>query len=263
VNTFDNRVVLVTGACGGIGSAIARAFASEGACLALCDLRDDDVGRLAGELRDGGHTVVADAFDVADEAAVRAFCAGVGEQLGRLDAIINTVGILDEMGDVVELETARWKRCIDVNLTSAFLTAKYGVPLMQDGGGAIVNVASVSGYANQADAMVYSVTKAGLLALTRSEAIDLAGHGIRAVAICPGSVSTPLIDRAAELTAERTGGSKEEQLREWMSQYPSGRFSTPKEIADLALFLCSDKARNITGTGVVIDGGLTALLPER
>jgi NAD(P)-dependent dehydrogenase (short-subunit alcohol dehydrogenase family) len=135
--------------------------------------------------------------------------------------------------------------------------------LKRGGAGVIVNLSSVSGFANQASAMVYSVTKAGLISLTKSEAIDLAGYGIRAVAICPGSVSTGLVDRAIELTAERLGRDPAAQRSEWESQYPSGRFSTPGEVAELTLFLSSDRASNITGAAFVIDGGLTALLPER
>lgn len=174
------------------------------------------------------------------------------------------MGVVDNMGDVETLETDVWRRSIEINLTSAFLMAKHAVPLMRArGGGVIANISSVSGLANQAGAMVYSVTKAALISLTKSEAIDLAPHGIRAIAICPGSVSTPLVDRAIELTAEKLGRDPAEQRREWESQYPSGRFSTPEEVADLTLFLCSERAANITGAAVIIDGGLTAVLPER
>jgi NAD(P)-dependent dehydrogenase (short-subunit alcohol dehydrogenase family) len=168
------------------------------------------------------------------------------------------------MGDVESLPTSVWDRSIAINLTSAFLMAKHCVPLLKrKPHSVIVNLSSISGMANQADAMVYSVTKAALISLTKSEAIDLARYGIRAVAICPGSVSTTLVDRAIELTAASTGREPSEQRRIWESQYPTGRFTTPEEVADLTLFLSSDRARNITGSAIVIDGGITAVLPER
>lgn len=126
-----------------------------------------------------------------------------------------------------------------------------------------MNIASISGLANQAKAMAYSVTKAGMISLTKSQAIDLAQHNIRANAICPGSVETSLVDQAAELTAKETNRTVEETRRDWESQYPTGRFSRPGEVADLAAFLCSDRASNITGASMVVDGGMMALLPER
>jgi NAD(P)-dependent dehydrogenase (short-subunit alcohol dehydrogenase family) len=264
VESFQGRTVLVTGACGGIGEAIVRAFAAAGARLALCDIRAEELAHLAETIRSTGATVHHQAVDVADPTQVAGFCRSVEDTFGSLDVLINTVGIVDNMGDVEALQVAAWDRSIAVNLTSAFLMAKHCLGMLKRGkAGVIVNLSSVSGLANQASAMVYSVTKAGLISLTKSEAIDLAGYGIRAVAICPGSVSTGLVDRAIELTAERLGRDPAAQRSEWESQYPSGRFSTPGEVAELTLFLSSDRASNITGAAFVIDGGLTALLPER
>lgn len=174
---FDNRAVLVTGACGGIDEAISRAFADAGADLAICDLPADDLATLADEL---GRTrrVVQRTVDVTDEASVQAFFQQVDAAFGGLDILVDTVGVVDNMGDVESLETDIWRRSIEINLTSAFLMAKHAVPLMKArGGGVIANISSVSGLANQAGAMVYSVTKAGLISLTKSEAIDLALMG--------------------------------------------------------------------------------------
>lgn len=260
---LNDKIAVVTGACGGIGEAVARAFATAGARLALCDLRDAELEQLAGELAERGTEVLAEAVDVADEGQVRRLAAQVGERYGRVDALVNTVGVVDNMGTVETLSSEEWDRTLAINLTSAFLTAKHLVPAMKEHGGAIVNLASVSGLANQAEAMVYSVTKAALISLTKSEAIDLAPHRIRAVAICPGSVSTPLVDEAVEITAERLGRPAAEQRAEWESQYPIGRFTAPAEVAELAVFLCSDRAAAVTGVPIVIDGGLTAVLPER
>lgn len=264
VEDHTGSKVIVTGACGGIGEAIARRFAAAGAAVALVDIRAAELAELAAALAGEGATVYHEVVDVTDDGAVKAFCAAAARALGTVNRLVNTVGSVDNMGDVLDLAPAVWERTLSVNLTSAFLLARHTVPFMiQAGGGSIVNISSVSGMANQARAMAYSVTKAGMLALTRSEAIDLAGHGIRANAICPGSVETPLVEQAIHLMAADTDRSYDETRRDWESQYPTGRFSQPEEVAELTLFLCSERAGNITGASFVIDGGLTALLPER
>ena len=257
-------IALVTGACGGIGAAISRRFAEAGATVVLCDIRAQELEAIAEELSARGTNVQHTVVDVTDEASVIELCNRTEESLGGLDVLVNTVGVVDDAGSVVTLPTSGWHRSLDLNLTSAFLMAKHAVPLLRKRRGAVIaNISSVSGMANQADAMVYSVTKAGLISLTRSEAIDLAPMGIRAVAICPGSVETPLVEQAIVQMAETTGQSAAQQRRQWELQYPSGRFSTAEEVADLTLFLCSDRARNITGSATIIDGGLMAVLPER
>ena len=263
MENYKNKVVVITGACGGIGEVIAEKFADAGATLALCDIRQSELSQTAEKCRQAGVTVHSDAIDVADESPVRNFCETVARTFGTIDCLINTVGIVDCPGDVEELSLSRWDQTLAVNLTSAFLMAKYSVPHIKGQGGAILNIASVSGLANQEDAMVYSVTKAGLLSLTRSEAIDLAKYGIRANAISPGSVETPLLEAAVDQAAQLFSRTKDEQWEVWRSQYPTQRFTSPHEIAELALFLCSERATNITGANFVIDGGLTALLPER
>jgi NAD(P)-dependent dehydrogenase (short-subunit alcohol dehydrogenase family) len=174
------------------------------------------------------------------------------------------VGVADCAGVVEELPLAQWERALRIILTGAFLMAKYAVPQMKRrGGGVIINLASVSGLANRLKAMAYSVSKAGLLSLTRSEAIDLARYNIRVNAVSPGSVETELLHEAAVRNGKIFGRTKDEQWQFWLTQYPSERFTQPQEVAELVLFLCSDRATNITGANYVIDGGLTALLPER
>ena len=263
MENYKNKVIIITGACGGIGEVIAEKFGDAGAVLALCDIRQDELSRTAEKCQQTGATVYSDAIDVAVETPVHSFCETVAQTFGTVDCLINTVGIVDCPGDVEELSLSVWDTTIAINLTSAFLMAKYSVPHIKKQGGAILNIASVSGLANQENAMVYSVTKAGMLSLTRSEAIDLAKYGIRANAISPGSVETPLLEAAVDQAAQLFSRTKDEQWEVWRSQYPSQRFTSPQEIAELALFLCSERASNITGTNFVIDGGLTSLLPER
>jgi len=264
VEDLKNKVVIVTGACGGIGSAIAEKFAKAGAAMGLCDINREKLGQTAEKCRGEQVPVYSASTDVSKEDEVREFCDAVSQALGTIDCLINTVGIVDCQGDIEELSLATWERAMGTNLTSAFLMAKYALPHMKkQGRGSIVNIASVSGLANQAKAMVYSVSKAGLISLTKSEAIDLAPHGIRANSIAPGSVDTPLLHNALRDQAKLYDCTAEEQLQVWLSQYPTQRFTRPEEIAELALFLCSDRAANVTGANLVIDGGLTSLLPER
>ena len=232
--------------------------------MALADIQAAKLSQLATELSDSGVTVYHEVVDISDDTAVQAFCAAAARALGSLNQLVNTVGSVDNMGDVAELSPEEWERALRTNLTSAFLVGHHAVPLLiEAGGGSIVNISSVSGMANQARMMAYSVTKAAMLALTRSEAIDLAQYGIRANSVCPGSVETKLVEHAIDLMAVKTDRSPAETRRDWESQYPTGRFTQPREVADLVLFLCSSQASNITGSSFVIDGGLTALLPER
>ena len=261
---YKDKVVIVTGACGGIGEVIAEKMADAGAALGLCDINRSKLEQIADKFQRAGTRVHQAATDVSKEDEVCEFCDAVSNNLGKIDCLINTVGIVDCQGDIEELSLSMWEKTIGINLTSAFLMAKYSLPhIKEQGGGAILNISSVSGLANQAKAMIYSVTKAALLSLTRSEAIDLAPHKIRANSISPGSVYTPLLDDALRDQSKIYNRTEEEQLKVWESQYPTQRFSTPQEIAELALFLCSERASNITGSNFVIDGGLTSLLPER
>ena len=161
---YENKVVIVTGACGGIGEVIAREFARAGASLGLCDIRGDVLVTIVDGLVDAGTAVYSSAIDVAEEKQVREFCDGTVNAFGGIDCLVNTVGTVEIMGDVEELSLSTWNGALATNLTSAFLTAKYATPHMKNrGGGVIVNISSVSGFANQFGAMAYSVTKAGLI----------------------------------------------------------------------------------------------------
>lgn len=258
---LQDRGIIVCGAAGGIGSAIARRVASAGARVALCDINADALRVVTDELERVHYSAQ---LDVRDDRQIAEFCRSASDALGSLDALVYACGVVDVIGDAESLPIAEWNRALEINLNGAFYFARHAIPHLSEGaGGSIVNIASISGIANQEKAMAYSVSKAGMIALTRSLAIDFASRNIRANSVCPGSVDTHLVQKAAELVAAEDGRTPDQVERDWKSQYPNGRFSTPQEIADACAFLLSDSSSAISGTALVVDGGLMALLPER
>ena len=237
---FDNLSVLVTGGGSGIGRAICRRFASEGASVLVADI----VGESAEEVAElvGGVAVQGDVTVAADVARIVA--AG-----NRIDVLVNNAGggMAD---DILEIDEEAWEQDIALNLKSAFLCSKAVLPgMIERGGGVIVNIASVNGLAFFANEP-YSAAKAGLISLTRSVATRYGRHGIRAVAIAPGTIRTPLwqerIDKEPAIF---------ERLMRW---YPLRRVGEPEDVAAAATFLASDDASWITGEVLRVDGGLLA-----
>jgi NAD(P)-dependent dehydrogenase (short-subunit alcohol dehydrogenase family) len=228
--SFAGRVALVTGAAGGIGGAVARAFAAEGASLVLVD-------RVAPEGFDGAAAIAVDLArpDAADEAVARTL-----DRFGRLDVLVNVAGIMI-FRPIEEQSAADWHQLLAVNLVAPALLTGHALRLMPRGG-AIVNIASVHARRTSPQVASYAASKAALVSLTRTTAIEGAGRGIRCNAILPGAIDTPL------LHASPTIRSGEERL----DPADVGR---PEDVAALAVFLASDAARFITGADMVADGG--------
>jgi NAD(P)-dependent dehydrogenase (short-subunit alcohol dehydrogenase family) len=251
------RVALVTGGSTGIGLATARALARDGATVYLA-VRDLAGGRrVAGRESAGGSDVRVVRMDVSDARSV-ADAFGALDGAGRLDIVVNNAGI-NTVGRVEDLSESDWDACLDTNLKGAFLVARQAVPrLRSTGGGVIVNVASNAGLVARADEPAYSVSKAGLLMLTRSLALAHAEDRIRVNAVCPGPVGgTRIMDgnlaQAADPAAALASYLRKAPLAEaW------GRLIEPAEVAALIRFLCSDAAVMITGAVVAIDGGKSA-----
>ncbi|MCE3550445.1 SDR family oxidoreductase [Pseudonocardia sp. RS11V-5] len=246
------RAIVVTGAGSGIGRVAAEAFAAEGADLVLADV--EGVETVAKET--GGIGVTA---DVTDEEQVARMAAAALEAFGRIDGLYANAGI-DGAGRAHELSHATWSRVLDVNLTGTWLSIRAVLPAMlAAGGGSIVTQASSAALAGVPDLAAYSAAKGGVTALTRQIAVDYGREGIRANALCPGTVWTPLVERTyAERGGDATFGSMDAMRERAARGYPLGRLGTPAEIAAFALFLLSDESSWISGGVFAADGGYTA-----
>jgi len=243
------KVAIVTGAGSGIGRASAERFAAEGAAVVVADIRGRKAEETVSAIREAGGEAVACEVDVAVAADVERMVDTALEHFAGLHALFNNAGTI-RPGTAVELSEADWDLVMAVNVKSVFLGAKYAVPVMAAaGGGAIVSTASVSGLAGDPASVVYSASKAAVINLTRSLAVDHARQGIRVNCICPGAVDTPPVGRM--LASER---AREVAAR----AHPLGRIGRPDEIAAAAVWLASSEASFVTGQAIVVDGGLSA-----
>lgn len=250
---FKGKVAVVTGAASGIGQATALAFAREGAAVVIVD-KDQEQGEVvAGEIQGQGGQVLVAPMDIAQEHEVQAMVADVLNRWGRLDILVNNAGIYYQ-ADVVDTPFDVWKNVMAVNLSGAFLCTKYAVPVMvQGGGGVVVNVASEAGLVGIRGQVAYNVSKGGMIALTRSCAVDLAERGIRVNCVCPGTSDTPLVREAVNRASDPAAARRAlEKVR------PLNRLGKPEEIAAAVLYLASSEAGYATGAILSVDGGYTA-----
>ncbi len=250
---LDGRVALVTGAAGDIGLAIARRFVDAGARVALVD-RDGAAlrSRVAEAFGDAPDAVLAIEADVADPERSRAAVDAALARFGALHLLVNNAAADTPRHPVADLPIDAWRAALDVNLTGAWLMARWAIPAMRAaGGGVVLNVASQLARVASPGRAAYSASKAGLLALTRSIAVDHAADGIRAVSLSPGAVMTGRLLRRY--------GDEAAVTRALAPRHPAGRIATPTEVADAALFLVGDRAGFVTGSDMLVDGGYTAV----
>ncbi len=248
---FDGKVAVITGASAGIGRAAALAFAREGAAVVIAD-KDLPAGEAVAQaiLRQGGRAE-ARQTDVAREDSVAELFAGVVGRWGQPAVLVNNAGIYYQ-ADALQTPLSAWNEVLAVNLTGAFLCSKRAASAMSEGG-AIVNVASEAGLVGIRGQVAYNVSKAGLISLTRSCAVDFAARGIRVNCVCPGTTDTPLVQAALARAPDA------QALRRALEQArPAGRLGQPEEIAAAILFLAGDEARYATGAVLSVDGGYTA-----
>ncbi len=246
---FDGRSTIVTGGSGGMGRAIALAFAAAGSRVIVSDVADAGGEETVALVRAAGGEAQYVHADVSKSADVRAMVTAAVDAYGGLDFAVNAAAIEFEVDYLADLADEDWDRMIDVNLKSVFLCMKHEINAMLAGdGGAIVNIASTNSYRPQAHQSAYTASKFGVLGLTKSAAVDYAPRGIRINAICPGSIDTPMLRGAM---AKR--GRDPQEVADRLSLI--GRFGTVDEIAGAALWLCSGAAGFTMGHALAVDGG--------
>jgi len=253
-NAFDlgGKVAVVTGAASGIGQAIAVKSAERGARIVAFDLTRDALAETAAL---AGGALETFACDVSRAADVEAAFAEVKRRFGRLDILVNNAGVA-HIGSALTTDEAALDRIYQVNVKGVFLCTRAALgPMLDQGAGVILNLASIASFIGLPDRFAYSMSKGAVLAMTRSVAIDFVKRGIRCNCVCPARVHTPFVDG---YLAKSYPGREAEMFQMLSEAQPIGRMGRPEEVADLALYLCSDEASFVTGAAFPIDGGVLA-----
>jgi NAD(P)-dependent dehydrogenase (short-subunit alcohol dehydrogenase family) len=257
---LQGKVALVTGAGSGIGKAAALRLAREGAMVGVLSHTDDEIRRTAQEIEQAGGKAIPLVADVASEDQMKKAVDDLVQAYGRLDIVFANAGINGVWAPIDELQPAEWDRTINTNLRGTYLTIHYAVPHLKRAGGSIIVTASINGTRTftSAGATAYSATKAAQVAMAQMLAVELAKHKIRVNVVCPGRIGTQIKDNTDKRNTEEA---------EVPAEYPAGSIpltgeepGTSEEVAELVLFLASDRARHITGTPVWIDGGQSLLV---
>ncbi|KHK89885.1 SDR family NAD(P)-dependent oxidoreductase [Novosphingobium malaysiense] len=245
---IEGKVALVTGAASGLGDAIARRFAAEGAAVVLADIDADNGKALAAEMGAGASFVV---LDVTREDQWIAAFEEIEARHGRLDVLVNCAGITT-YGSVEEVTLDAFRHELDVDLLGPFLGCKHAVPLMRKTGGSVVNIASMASIRAEHYLVAYNAAKAGVTHMTKSVALHYAkaGTGIRCNSVHPGVIHTPILDKVLAQAEDPNA-----LYAEWLALHPVGRIGKPEEVAALCLYLASDESAFATGAEFVLDGG--------
>ncbi|WP_313622121.1 3-hydroxybutyrate dehydrogenase [Achromobacter sp.] len=258
---LKGKVALVTGSTSGIGLGIATAFAQQGADIVLNGFGDaTEIESLRASLAEKhGVKVIYDGADLSKGAAVRELVENTVRQMGRIDILVNNAGI-QHTALIEDFPAEKWDAILALNLSAVFHGTAAALPHMKkQGSGRIINIASAHGLVASASKSAYVAAKHGVVGFTKVTALETAGQGITANAICPGWVRTPLVEKQITALAEKNGVDQEAAARDLLSEkQPSLQFVTPEQLGGTAVFLASDAAAQITGTTVSVDGGWTA-----
>jgi NAD(P)-dependent dehydrogenase (short-subunit alcohol dehydrogenase family) len=247
---LDKKVAVITGAASGIGRATAIRFAGEGAAIVIADLNREGGEAAVRDCKENGGNAVFQLTDVSSEENIKGAVDRAMKEFGRLDIMYNNAGLGGAVGPLEKVTAENWDRSFSILLRAVFLGIKYAAPeIRKAGGGSIISTASIAGLRGTPGIPAYGAAKAGVISLTKSAAIEFAKDKIRVNCICPGLIATPL-------TYNRIPGGEQTATQLFKAFQPYPRSGRPEDIAAMALFLASDDAEWITGTAMVVDGGM-------
>ncbi len=248
---FDGKTAVVTGGALGIGRAVCQILAGRGAAVAILDIDEKSGNELCSEIENAGGSAMFERLDVSDSNSVQTAVEAANAAFGSIDLLAVSAGI-QRYGTATTTDDKQWDEVLGVNLKGAWNAARAALPFMLEaGGGSIVNVSSVQALASQQNVLAYTVSKHGLIGLTRSMAMDFAKDGIRVNAVCPGTVDTPMLKWAASLDP-----NPQSVYDACNAMHPLGRIAEPREIAEVVAFLLHENASFVTGAVWTVDGGL-------
>ncbi len=249
---LDGKVAVVTGGADGIGHAISKAMAREGAKVVLSDINDARGAAAAEGIRKAGGQAEYVHCDVGVEADIRALIDGAVARLGRIDVMVNNAAIAIGGMPVHEMTDEQWHRLININLTSVFRGCKFALPhMIRQRSGSIINMASAQGHIGLDGWTAYAGAKGAVMAMTRQMAVEFGPHNVRINSISPGTINTPMNEQVISELGDQVA-------RAWVKMHPIGRIGAPEEVAEAAVYLASDAAGFTTGIDLRVDGGLTA-----
>ncbi|MGC9516027.1 SDR family NAD(P)-dependent oxidoreductase [Methanocrinis sp.] len=255
---IEGRTAIVTGSTYGIGEAIAKVLAGEGAISIITGRTEEEGERVAEEIRSNGGAAEYHYLDVTDEERVEELMRAVYERYGRIDILVNNAGISGPNKPIHEYTREEWERVFDVNVTGAFLCTKYAIPYLKKGGGGnIVYISSIYGIVGASDVPAYHATKAANRIMAKTGALFYAKDKVRVNSVHPGFIWTPMVEDFLEGQSSALGVPAEDLRAELDAQHPIGHIGEPEDIAYGVLYLVSDEAKFVTGSELIIDGGYT------